>query len=87
MKNFKRFLKYLLPYKKFQFLSILFNVLYALFSSLSMLSLFPMMKVLFQDNAKKYSKPVLESITDINMRYLEEYLNFYITTNTEDMEH
>jgi len=83
MKNFKRFLKYVIPYKKYQFLSILFNILYALFSSLSMLSLFPMIKVLFSDTKKVYVKPEYEGVKSINKDYLEDSLNFFITTNTE----
>jgi len=80
MKNFKRFLKYLIPYKKYQMLSILFNVLYALFSSLSMLSLLPMIKVLFDEGEKLKEKPVLNGLKDFDLNYIENYLNYFITT-------
>ncbi|MHA7944866.1 ABC transporter ATP-binding protein [Formosa sp. 3Alg 14/1] len=80
MKNFKRFLKYLIPYKRHQMLSILFNILYALFSSLSMLSLLPMMKVLFEEGEKLKVKPVLHSFKDFDLNYIENYLNYFITT-------
>ncbi|MCK0131571.1 ABC transporter ATP-binding protein/permease [Flavobacteriaceae bacterium F08102] len=80
MKNFKRFLKYLIPYKKQQILSILFNILYALFSSLSMLSLLPMIKVLFDEGEKLTVKPVFSSIKDFDLDYIENYLNYFITT-------
>ena len=83
MKNFKRFLKYLIPYKKYQFLSILFNVLYALFSSLSMLSLLPMMKVLFEEGEKIRVEPTFNGIQDFDIHYIEDYLNYYITTLNE----
>ncbi|OYX24984.1 MAG: antibiotic ABC transporter ATP-binding protein [Flavobacteriales bacterium 32-35-8] len=83
MKNFKRFLKYLVPYRKFQILSIVFNILYALFSSISMLSLLPMVKVLFEEGEKLRVKPVLNGIRDLDLNYIENYLNYYITT-TQD---
>ncbi|OBX22153.1 ATP-binding cassette, subfamily B, MsbA [Gelidibacter algens] len=80
MKNFKRFLKYLLPYRKFQLLSITFNILYALFSSISMLSLLPMIKVLFEEGEKLREKPVFNGFKDFDLNYLESYLNYFITT-------
>ncbi|MGA9638322.1 ABC transporter ATP-binding protein [Flavobacterium sp.] len=83
MKNFKRFLKYLIPHKRNFVISIIFNVLYALFSAISMLSLFPLMKVLFSDGEKVHVKPVYEGIKSIDKRYLEESLNYFITHNTE----
>lgn len=83
MKNFKRFLKYLVPYKKMQVLSIVFNILYALFSSISMLSLLPMVKVLFQEGEKLRIKPDFNGIKDIDLNYIESYLNYFITT-TQD---
>ncbi|MBZ4042889.1 ABC transporter ATP-binding protein [Flavobacterium hibisci] len=83
MKNFKRFLKYLIPHKKNLIISIIFNVLYALFSAISMLSLFPLMKVLFSDGEKIHVRPVYEGIKSIDKRYLEDSLNYFITHNTE----
>jgi ATP-binding cassette, subfamily B, bacterial MsbA len=83
MKNFKRFLKYLKPYKKFQILSIFFNILYALFSSLSMLSLLPMVKVLFEEGEKLRVKPTINGLKDFDLKYLENYLNYFITTTRE----
>jgi subfamily B ATP-binding cassette protein MsbA len=83
MKNFKRFLKYLIPHKKNLVISIIFNVLYALFSAISMLSLFPLMKVLFSDGEKIHVKPVYEGFNSIDKRYLEDSLNYFITHNTE----
>ncbi|WP_417941818.1 ABC transporter ATP-binding protein [Flavobacterium sp. RS13.1] len=83
MKNFKRFLKYLIPHKKNLIISIIFNILYALFSAISMLSLFPLMKVLFSDGEKIHVKPVYEGLKSIDKRYLEDSLNYFITHNTE----
>jgi len=83
MKNFKRFLKYLIPYKKYQILSIIFNILYALFSSISMLSLLPMVKVLFDEGEKIRVKPDFNGMKDFDLHYIENYLNYYITTLSE----
>lgn len=83
MKNFKRFLKYLVPYKKYQILSIVFNILYALFSSISMLSLLPMVKVLFEEGEKLREKPHFGGIKDFDLNYVESYLNYFITTTRD----
>jgi len=86
MKNFKRFLKYLKPYKQYQALAILFNVLYAAFSSLSMFSLFPMLKVLFGEGERVCIKPEYSDFKDFSFSYIEEYLNYFITTSSEEEE-
>ncbi|MFA9192263.1 ABC transporter ATP-binding protein [Flavobacterium sp. FZUC8N2.13] len=83
MKNFKRFLKYLVPHKRNLIISIIFNVLYAFFSAISMLSLFPLMKVLFSDGEKVHVKPVYEGFKSLDKSYLENSLNYFITHNTE----
>ena len=83
MKNFKRFLKYIVPHKRNFVISIIFNVLYALFSAISMLSLFPLMKVLFEDGQKVYTKPVYEGFKSIDKHFLEDSLNYFITNNTQ----
>ncbi len=83
MKNFKRFLKYLIPYKKIQLQSIVFNILYAIFSSISMLSLLPMVKVLFEEGEKLRVKPDYNGIKDLDLNYIENYLNYFITTTND----
>ena len=45
MTNFKKILPYILPYKKYAYLNIFFNILFALFSTLSFVALIPMMQV------------------------------------------
>ena len=85
MKYFKRFLKYAIPYKWTGITSIILNVLYALFSALSFLTLIPMLNVLFGDSEKIYVKPVSAGIEGLNKEYLENYMNYLITTNTENV--
>jgi len=84
MKYFKRFLKYAIPYKWTGIISVFLNVMYALFSALSFLTLIPMLNVLFGDSEKIHTKPYLESYASISKEYLENYLNYLITINTEN---
>lgn len=55
MKYFKKIIRYALPYKRFGILSIVCNIFYALFSTLSFLALIPVIEILF-DKAKRVSK-------------------------------
>ncbi len=82
MKYFKRFFTYVIPHKWKGIASIALNIAYALFSALSFLALMPMLNVLFGDTEKIYEKPVYLGINKAK-NYLEDYLNFLITTNTD----
>lgn len=84
MKYFKRFLSYAIPYKWTGFTSIFLNVMYALFSALSFLTLIPMLNVLFGDSEKIYVEPYIASYSELSKEYLENYLNYLITINTQD---
>ena len=79
--NIKRLYPYVLPYKKFAFLNIFFNILYALFSSLSFVALIPMLEVLFDARARIYEKPVYKGISEASV-YFKEYLNYQVTQHT-----
>ena len=79
--NVKRLYPYVLPYKKFAFLNIFFNILYALFSSLSFVALIPMLEVLFDAGARIYEKPVYKGISGASV-YFKEYLNYQVTQHT-----
>ena len=79
MKNyFNRIFKYTIPYKKFFLLNIFSNIFYALFGTLSMISLFPMLKVLFNQTESLTTKPIWIGIGDI-ANYAESYLNYFVT--------
>jgi subfamily B ATP-binding cassette protein MsbA len=82
MSNFKKIVPFIYPYKKYAFLNIFFNVLYALFSTLSFMALIPMLQVLFDKTKKNTIMPTYEGITHIK-EYGENYLSYYITTNTD----
>ena len=62
-------------------MNIFFNILYALFSSLSFVALIPMLEVLFDAGARIYEKPVYKGISGANV-YFKEYLNYQVTQHT-----
>ena len=78
MGYFRKILAYALPYRKFGFLNIFFNILYALFSALSFAALIPMLDVLFDQSQKVYTPPVYEGIGQIKP-FLQDYINYQIT--------
>lgn len=49
-----------------------------------MLSLMPVMNVLFKDGSRVYIKPTINSFSDLSKSTLENYLNYFITNNTDD---
>jgi subfamily B ATP-binding cassette protein MsbA len=79
MSNIKKIIPFIYPYKKYAFLNIFFNVLYALFSTLSFVALIPMLQVLFDKNKQITVKPVYQGILKIQ-DYGQDYLSYYITT-------
>ena len=83
MTYFKKIFKFAIPYKKYIFLNIFFNILYALFSALSFLSLMPMLEVLFGDNKRTYIKPEFNNLSNFGNN-LEEWLNFQVSTYAGD---
>ena len=48
-----------------------------------MLSLLPMIKVLFEEGEKIKEKPVFNGLKDFDLNYLEDYLNYFITSLRE----
>ena len=82
MNYFKKILRFAVPYKKYGILNIFFNVLYALFGTLAMVSLFPMLSVLFGQTKKVDIEPVWSSFSNAR-EYAEQYLNFFVTQKAE----
>jgi len=79
MNYFKKIMRFAIPYKRYAFLNIFFNILYALFSGLAFMSLIPMMQVLFDpEDIKVTEKPIYTGITNIK-DYAENSLNYFIT--------
>ena len=78
MNYLKQIFRYAIPYKTYAILNIISNVFYAFFATLSMLSLFPMLKVLFGDSKPVYLKPEWKGLGEITA-YGENYLNYFVT--------
>ena len=78
MNYLKQIFRFAIPYKTYAILNIISNVFYAFFATLSMLSLFPMLKVLFGDSKPVYIKPEWEGLGEITA-YAESYLNYFVT--------
>ena len=80
MSSLKKLIPYAKPYKKGIVLNIFFNVLYAFFSSLSFLTLIPMLEVLFKESndVTELKKPVFQSIFKI-IDYGKDILFYYVS--------
>ena len=76
----KRFIPYLLPYKRQAFLNVFFNILYSLFSALSFVALIPMLDVLFGKAQPITEAPVYSgNLLDLGS-YGKAYLNYKVGT-------
>ena len=75
---FNRIFSYAWLFRKYFVLNIFSNVFYAFFGTLSMISLFPMLKVLFNQTEQLTSPPVWSGISDL-ANYSENYLNYFVT--------
>ncbi|MBE9577474.1 ABC transporter ATP-binding protein [Flavobacterium proteolyticum] len=81
--NLKKIIPFALKYKKDVVMNIIYNILYALFSTLSFIALIPMLDVLFKDAEKIVEEPKLTSIWDITS-FGNDYLYYYITKLTNE---
>ena len=78
MNYFGKILKFGLPYKKFAFLNVFFNILYALFSALSYVAMIPMMQILFGTTKQTFEHPIYNEMEGIKS-YVEGFFNYKIT--------
>lgn len=76
MNAFKRIIKYAKSYRLNLLLTIIFNILYSLFAIFSISSLFPILKILF-DNVDKTAVAQVpgEEISHVSFEYLQFLLN------------
>ncbi|WP_395064593.1 ABC transporter ATP-binding protein [Flavobacterium sp.] len=80
--NLKKIFPFVKPYKFHVIWNVIYNILYALFSTISMLTLFPMLEVLFK-KAKVISKyPIYTGFADIGS-YVKQLLFYYISDLTK----
>lgn len=83
MKYIKKIYPFVLPYKKYAFLNIFANIFYALFSTLSMVALIPMISVMFGEAKPITESPKFESIFHLR-DFFNAYSNYYITTTSAE---
>ena len=83
----KEIIQQLLPfiknYKKHVVLNVVFNLLYALFSTLAFVSLIPMLNVLFDKTQKVSEAPIWTGIGGLK-NYANDLLNYKVTSLLED---
>ncbi len=82
MNYFKQILRFAKPYKIYALLNIISNIFYALFGTLAMVSLFPMLNVLFGKTQRVRVEPEWTGLLDIR-EYSEAYLNYYVTLKAD----
>ena len=75
---FNRIFGYAWVFKKYFILNIVSNIFYAFFGTLSMISLFPMLKVLFNQTEQLTTPPLWNGVSDV-ANYFEDYLNYFVT--------
>ncbi|WP_299364299.1 ABC transporter ATP-binding protein [Winogradskyella sp.] len=83
MNYFKQIIGFAKPYKSYALLNIVSNIFYALFGTLAMVSLFPMLNVLFDKTKQINTKPTWQGISNVK-DYLEDYLNFFVTQKANE---
>ena len=83
MNYLKKLSRFIVPYKKYAYLNILCNILYALFSTLAMVSLMPMINVLFGESERVCEKPVYKGWSEVKS-YLVDSLNYFVTSTSEE---
>jgi ATP-binding cassette, subfamily B, bacterial MsbA len=82
-KNISKILPFVKPYNSHVVWNIIYNILYALFSTLSFVALIPMMQVLFDKAQKVSAEPVYTNIWSIGT-YAKQLFYFQITKLTEE---
>ncbi|WP_431106959.1 ABC transporter ATP-binding protein [Winogradskyella poriferorum] len=78
MDYIKKLIPFAIPYKRYAYLNIFFNILYALFSTLSFVALIPVFKVIFSNQRVVTQKPQWEGFFKAQ-EFGENYLNYFIT--------
>ncbi len=76
--NLKKLIPFALKYKNNVILNIVFNIFYAFFSTLGMVSIIPTLKVLFKETEQVTVHPTYRGIGYLG-KYGEDLLNYYIT--------
>jgi len=78
MDYFKKILRFAKPYKRYGYLNIFFNILYALFSALAFAALIPTLDVIFYPEKKVTVEPIYKGLGNIK-EFVLEYVNYSVT--------
>ncbi len=81
--NFKKIIPFAKKYKSNVIWNVIHNILYALFGTIGMIMIFPVLKVLFGNEEKITKLPAYEGITNIDS-YLNETLFYYVNFYSEN---
>lgn len=81
-KIIQKLFPYIKPFKNHVVWNIVYNILYALFGTLSFVTLIPMMKVLFDQTERVTVEPVYTGIGNL-FKYLEQLFYFKLTSLTD----
>lgn len=84
MEYIKKLSVFILDFKKYGILNIISNIFYAIFSTLAMVSLMPMINVLFGESPRVTQEPSLEELGGNYKVYFSDYINYLITKTTID---
>ena len=87
MDYIKKLIPFALPYKRYAYLNIFFNVLFALFGTLSFVALMPMLRVLLKSSEQIKIKPQSEDYEGFlaTKDYLDDSLNYFLTTKINEL--
>ncbi|MFT7899050.1 ABC transporter ATP-binding protein [Tenacibaculum ascidiaceicola] len=78
MSSFKKIINFAKPYKRYAFLNIFFNILYAIFNVLSVLAFIPVLGILFGKEETVTAPPSYSGITSV-YDYVQGSLNYKIS--------
>ncbi len=76
--NLTKLIPYTKPYKSHIIWNVIYNILYALFSTLSMITMFPLLEVLFKKSAAVSTEPTYTGIQNIG-QFGKDWLFFTIS--------
>lgn len=82
-KSLLKLIPYTKPYKSHIIWNVVYNILYALFSTISMLTLLPVLEVLFGKTKAVLTKPVYTGIGDVK-QFGTDYMYYQISSLTKD---
>ncbi len=82
MTYFRKIMRFARPYLKFAWMNIFFNILYAIFNVLSVLTFIPVLGILFGREEKVTEKPVFKGITGI-YDFVQDSLNYQVSNMME----